>query len=62
MNLNYLVTSEYEDVRNESEEPAVVWGVLKELTGTDFKSPQGPKLEQFEQPIKGSCTELSSKI
>ena len=45
MNLNYLVTSEYEDVRNESEEPAVVWGVLKELTGTDCKSPQGPKLE-----------------
>lgn len=24
MNLNYLVTPEYEDVRNESEEPAVV--------------------------------------
>ena len=64
MNLNYLVIPEYKDVKNETKQrkPAVVWGVLKALTGTDCKSSQGPKLEQFEQQNKGSCTELLSKV
>lgn len=41
MNLNYLVRPEYEDVKNETKEPEVLWGVLKELTGTDYRSSRG---------------------
>jgi len=41
MNLNYLVRPEYEDVKNETKEPEVLWGVLKELTGTDCRSSRG---------------------